>query len=351
MAKWSFEIYDQTGERVADLIGKTTQRRIVKTRNRSDVISLTLDLDDVKELCVALNMSTEDIFACNQNAIRAKRGGVVISACEISGDEPVVDEENRTITVQSVGWLDYLGARKIDDPVSFSQIDAGQIFWSLIDTAQQREYGDYGITQGNIQASVPRDRNYEANKNIKDAGIQLSEVQNGFDFEITWDKKLNVYYPKQGTRLTEIVLSYPGNIASLGAPRSGLSMANEVTARGAGTGGEAFEQVAIDVLSASKYHLRQSVVDFADVSLDSTLQEHANEELNSAAKFIDIPTITLEPNSAPEFGSYGIGDELRVSITKDLEVFRRVDDFFRIDGMIIDIPDDDQEIVQLKLAK
>lgn len=351
MAKWSVEVYDPNGDRVADISGKALTRRIVKTRNRSDTISLQYDLDDIKKLCATIGIDAFTLFAANQNEVRVKRDGTVISAGEIAEGEPVIDEDNRTISIQVVGWFDYFGAREVDSAVSFAATDAGDIAWSLINTAQARQYGDYGVTQGYIQPSVNRDRSYDSHKNIKDAIIQLSEVEQGFDFEITWDKKFNVFYPKQGSRRDDIILTYPGSIRKIRYKRTGIGMANEITARGAGTGEDTFQQTAIDEVSASAYHLRQKTVDFSDVSVEATLLEHANEELTFAAKFTDVPTVVLDSAKAPPFGSYGLGDELRINVTKDLEIFGTVNDYFRIDSMQIDLDENNNEDITLNMMK
>lgn len=349
MAEWTVEIYDPSGNRVADLVGKSLTRKIQKVRNRADTINLSYDIDTIKKLCNTIGITMWQLFAVNQNEVRIKRNGGVVSAGQIVRVQPSVDGDQRKVDIIAVGWFDLLGARKLNTAQSFTAEDAGQIAWGLIDYTQNLTNGDIGITLGSIGTSVDRDRNYESEKNIKDAIIQLSEVQNGFDFEVTWDKKFNVYYPKIGTLRNNVILKYPGNIRALNFTRDGLGMANQVTARGSGTGEDAFKITVDDLVGQGSYTLRQKTVDFSDVSQEDTLTEHANEELTFATKFTDIPDVTLDPKTAPEFGSYGIGDELPIRVDEDFDIFEPVNNTYRIDAMDIEIGVNNEENITLKM--
>lgn len=356
MADWSVEVYDGSGNLVADLSTRATKRRIVKTRNRADTIELEYDLDNIKKLSSELNLNAWDIFAVAQNEIRIKRNDTVYSAGQIMDGYPIIDGDSRKISITAVGWLDLFGSRYTDEGGSssdyyFSATDAGQIAWGLIDASQNETNGDFGITQGYIQASVNRDRQSYVTKNIRDALIELTEVINGFDFEFTWDKKFNVYYPKIGTKKNNVILTYPGAISLLSFGRRGVDIANNIIARGAGTGADAFAATATDTASQSKFKLRQDIVEFFDVSEASTLQDHADEELKFRRSFVDVPDITLDPAIAPNITAYGIGDVIKIEVLEDLEIFSPINDWFRIDSIDLTIDENNIEIPRLKLMK
>lgn len=355
MAIWHTEIYDRDGALIGDISTKALNRRIGKLRNRADTISLRYDLDDIKRYCQALGITVWQLFGVSQNEVRVKRGTTVISAGHIVEAHPSIMGDRRTIEIIAVGWFDLLGLRITDEggPDSdyyFEATDAGQIAWGLINASQQQSAAaDFGITQGTIQASVDRDRTDYSFKNIRDAIIQLSEVIDGFDFEVTWDKVFNVYYPKIGSRRTDIELTYPGNIRELSFGRYGMQIANQITARGAGFGPGAYKSVADDLTSQGKFWLRQRIVDFNDVSTTATLDEHAAEELRVAKEFTDIPTLVLDQANAPKVGTYGIGDEIKIGIDADFDVFGPVSDWFRIDGMDIALDENEVETVTLEM--
>lgn len=354
MANWSVEVYNDSGELVAELTGRAIERKVTKLRNRADTITLKYDLDDIKALSAKLNISAWDIFGIGQNEVRVKRNGVVFSAGQIMDATPLIDGDQRTISIIAVGWLDLFGARFTDEGGSgseyyFSDTDAGQIAWGLINASQNEEGGDFGITQGNIQASQNRDRQDYVYKNIKEAIIQLSEVINGFDFDITWDKKFNVYYPKIGVRRENLILTYPGAIKTLSFGRHGMQLANNIIARGSGTGEDAFTAEVTDIPSRNKFKLRQDIIDFNDVSKIDTLQDHANEELLFRRSFVDVPDITLDPALAPPFGTYGIGDEIKIEVLEDLEVFAPINNWFRIDGFEVTLDANNTEDIRLQL--
>lgn len=339
---------------MAELTGRAIERNVKKLRNRADTITLVYDLDDIKRLCVKLGLTAMQIFAVAQNEVRIKRNGVVFSAGQIMEGMPVIDGDSRTITIIAVGWLDLFGMRFTDTGGSssayyFSATDAGQIAWGLINASQAETDGDWGITEGYVQASVVRDRTDYVDKNIKDAIIELSEVINGFDFEFTWDKKFNVFYPKIGQRRENVILTYPGAIKSISYGRHGMEIANSIIARGSGTGEDAFTATAVDAASRGKFKLRQDILDFNDVSKVSTLQQHGDEELVVRRNFVDVPDITLDPVYAPPFGTYGIGDEVKIEVLADIEIFGPINDWFRIDGLELTLDDNNTEDVRLQL--
>ena len=176
--------------------------------------------------------------------------------------------------------------------------------------SQTQAVGDLGITRGSIQTSKLRDRNYSY-KNIGDAIIQLSEVVDGFDFEITHDKKFNVYYPKIGTRRNDITLTYPGGIRELSFERDASELTNRVIAVGSGSGVDAQRVLAVDTNSQLRFGVRERILQLSDVSVSETLQQHADAEIISSRGFLDAPSLMLNTVELP-YGNYHIGDEIQV---------------------------------------
>lgn len=350
MANYITRIYDPSGELVADISSMSTKRSIDKQRNRADVISLEYSLDDIKKFSRSISSTAWDIFGVDRSEVRIFRNDTVISAGQIVIAEPGVSGDQRTFKIKAVGWLDLFAKRYTEQLRKFELTDAGQIAATLIEEAQAIDNGDFGIIEGNIQPSVDRERTYEY-KNIRDAIIQLSEVINGFDFEFTWDKMFNVYYPYIGSQRPDIIFSYPGNIEDVSFQRDGMEIANKVTARGAGFGGDNITATAEDITSQEKYGLREIIVDYNDVILYDTLLEHAEAEILQNKEFVDIPDITVRGDIEPKFGQYNIGDYVKLNISRDNEIFSPINGMFRIDAMNIDVDVNNVEKIRMQLMK
>ena len=351
-SRYRVEIRNGSGQLIADLSGRALRRRIEKRRNRGDNIILSYDADDILRLAKSINANIwTDLLAENINEVRVIRDDTVIAAGQLSYAYPRIEEgDKRIIDIRTTSWLDLLAKRFTATPYTFSGIDAGTIGWTLINDTQNLTDGNFGITQGVIQTSVNRDRTYEIDKNIYQLLVQLSEVQNGFDFEVTWNKVFNVYYPRIGSRRTDITFTYPGNIRSIGFERDGMQMANQIIGRGQGTGADVLKSAATDTVLRGIYKLRQDIVDWPDVVLLQTLTEHANGELTDRKRFLDIPDLTLDGTSNPVYGTYQIGDEVQIRVENN-DLFAPINDYFRIDATTLEIDQNDKETVSLRMTR
>lgn len=349
---YKVEVYDPSGNLIADLSNQRKSLKIKKVRNDSDTITLSYDLDVIRKLALASGLGVWDILYAGRNEIRVTRNTSVISAGKIALAYPQISGDTRQIDITVTGWLDLLaqrftgGNQLYGAPAGLPSQDAGAIAWDLINTTQSLTNGSFGITQGTIQTSVSRDRSYSF-KNIKDALQELSQVDQGFDFEITWDKVFKVWYPKIGINNNNSVFTYPGNIQSLNFQRSAQNIANEIIARGAGTGPDAFTSTVDDAGSQAKYGLRQMFMDMSDVELQATLTQNAQSQLTFSSDFIDVPSITLTSSIGPQWGEYGIGDIVPIQILAQTEVLGPINNNFRIDSAEIDVSDNNVETITL----
>jgi len=352
VSRYRIEVFNYLDERVAELTTRASDRMLIRRRNRADLLDLSLNLWEAEKLAIKSNMDLlTDILAVNRSHIRLYRDNVLLSAGELKFAEPQVADSQPTIRIQAIGWVEQFSQRLTGITQSYTATDAGQIAWDLINTSQNLTDGDFGITQGTIQASVNRDRSYPPKKNIRDAIIELSEVINGFDFEITPEKVFNVYYPRIGQVREDIVFTYPGNIRKIRFPVDGFQMANEVTALGAGSGNDVLNQTAVDTSSRAAYKLRQLSVNKPGVGTETELLESADEALRLGKSFIYMPSIVVDGDISPRFGTYNIGDTVQVSVTEYLKTLSKVNGQYRIEEMILTIDRDGHEIVQLKLSR
>lgn len=348
--KYEILITDSSGNKIADVSDRCLSRRYEKIRNRAGYIDLSFDLEDLDKYFGMIGMDIEDVFRTNVNEVHVYRNGTKLHSGQIQYINVLMEASRQVVEVHAVGWLELFASRFTAISQTYTAEDIGAIMWDLIDTTQSEANGDFGITQGTIQTSRDADRTYEY-KNIKDAIIQLSEVINSPDFEFTANKVFNVYYPKQGIQRTDIAFTYPGNIISIGYSQDGAEMANQVIANGSGFGSERLLSVADNISNRPTYKLRQKIVQYPDVSIQATLDGHADEDLRTSVGLSNLPVVKIDGDVTPVLGSYGLGDEILLQATRHQDILEPVLGWQRIDAIKVDIDENDREVVDLRLSR
>lgn len=338
-----------TGDKVGDVSDMPLAFKYILRRNRPSLITLDFDMDDLRRVLKVMNITARDLFATNVNEVYVYRNGVAVVAGQIMYRNVDMDEDKKA-QLQAPGWLELFNQRVTSISQVYSPTDIGQIMWDLIDQSQLQTNGDFGITQGTIQASRLAERNTYSYKNIKDAIIQLSEVIGGPDFEFTPDKVFNVYSPKQGRLITDFSFTYPGNIRSIGYEIDGSKMSNQVIFRGAGTGEQGIISVQSDTTAQGTYKLRQSVYQRPDVSVQESLDDLAEEQLRVSSGLFTVPRIKVL-GVEPPFGSYWLGDEVNIAVTEDVELFGDANGVFRIEEIEVSVDANNVEDVSIKLSR
>ena len=144
----------------------------------------------------------------------------------------------------------YFAQRLITADAVFAATDQLTIARSLVNTAQAKTGGSIGVDTTRLSnvSGVLRDRTYNGYelKPVLDALMQLSQVQNGFDFaiDVGYDatgalaKTLNLGYPRRGVvaALSGFMFEYPGNVQSYVWPEDATMQATTTYATGAGWG-------------------------------------------------------------------------------------------------------------------
>lgn len=348
---YRIEVRDSSNNLLADISDICINRNLLWVRNRASQIRLSLDITSLNQLLVNLNITLNDLFIINSSEVWIYRNNVLIISGQINWKSLSEDSNISIIDIEACGWLDILSQRytPAGTLITYSAQDVGNIMWDLIDDTQtDGTYGDIGITQGTIEASKNIDRTY-LNKNIREAIIQLSEIIDGPDFEITANKVFNTYYPKQGDRRLDTVFTYPGNIRSIKYESDGKNMANRVIAVGSGNGNNALNITVNSADSAKEqYKLRTSVLNLADISTLAVLTDHANEELRARTNPIILPTITLDAYNLTPFIDYNLGDEIEIKILSNISVWAEMAGLVRIEAINIDVDDNNIEKIKLE---
>lgn len=333
MVQYHIQVKNKAGETLGEF-DKWSNLVFEKRLNNVGQCSFQVPASDTKLL---------DMAALRNHEVYVYRGNTLVWAGEMANHDGVLqlDSPNH-ITIIAYDFLELLNARLTDPSVRYDQIDAGAIAWDLIDTSQQQTDGDFGITEGVIEETVLRDRTYEE-KNIMEALIQLSEVQNGFDFEVTDDKVFNVFAHKGADLSQSVTLEWRTNIKSARIGRDFTNPCNEARVLGSGFGASQIKVTVTDTDSRAAMKLRQQRVSYTDVSQEDTLTDKGTAVVNQYKVPVEQLQLVQLPGTKPTFGSLKPGDTIRVKIR---EGFWNINNRYRIYGYKVNVGDMMQELIE-----
>jgi hypothetical protein len=281
------------------------------------------------------------------------------------------DDTSQTVDVRAGETWSYYRKRIIGTRRKFVGVDQLDIVQTLLEDAHAVSGGDIGVTVGTETSGVDRDRTYETweFKNLGEAVEQLAEVIDGFDFSIdaywtdagTLGKALRLWYPRKGRRFDETghVFEVGRNIISWDWPLDGTRYANQVRNVGAGQDAgtlrvtrTASDQLLLPSAGGPGYPLIEDVISNTDVLVAATLTAQADLALNSVARPVVIPSVTVRADLDPIFGAWSLGDACRIVAEPGITPYfpNGLDDYRRIIGFDVAVSDDGEEEVQLVLG-
>lgn len=250
-------------------------------------------------------------------------------------------------TITCYDWLEKLNSRFTADSVTFTGQDAGDIAWSLINTTQGQTNGDIGIVQGTITATMDRDRTYN-NNNVAEAIINLSNVINGFDFEITNLKVFNVYTSIGIDRSDDIILEYGVNIRTVRITEDFSKPVNRAIVLGnSGDLTDALRVERNDVTSQALYLVEESLINEMEVSDPTTLEEKGDAFMRKYASPLLKLSFGIVRSTTPTIADFSLGDIIRIKIKDGIY---NIDENFRVFEWTVDYDEDNTETLSLVLG-
>jgi len=284
---------------------------------------------------------------------------------------------DQVIKLTAREFLSYFERRRITTgsgtaygALAYTGIDQLQIAQALISNASSAPSGNIGLLYNQDPGSssvsgITLSRvyyNYEV-KTVFNAISDLSKQVNGFDFEISvyYDgggnpaKSFNTYYPRSGdtynsTDPNAFVFELGGNIAEYDYLEDGSKAINQIYALGAGSNeGKLISIYADSTKLAAGWALLEDQANYSDITDPTVLSGLATGQVTA----VSYPPITLKivapPYVNPTYGSYEIGDEVRVRIT-DPFFPNGYDAIFRIIGLTVVPGEDGPERITLTVT-
>lgn len=288
------------GERIAEF--PADQIKYGFRLNRAGAIKFTLPLDHAKTI--------QSLIEEGIHEVGVERSGTEVFA----GPVLTVNEDDagNSLMVGGEGLMGHLRRMHVTEDLTFvvSTDDQFDIARALIEHHQNKTGGDFGIdTTATTTSGRKRDRTYlrEAVKNIYDAVVELSEVNDGFDFDFNpATRAFDLFYPKRGRRRIDIVFD-ERNIRRFRRQRDATGQASAIVGK---FGGQVVELE--DVPTIDLFGLTQRVVtnkDVTDVGTMNDIVADAGRAFNPIPNLISLTVNTAEP----QVFTYELGDEVKVS--------------------------------------
>lgn len=340
MAKYKVVVFSKDGKAMGNIFSLCENFKWSKTRNDAESVSFSLNLDRYEEYLetIGLGDSPHSFLETGRNDIRIMRndqwliGTNVIKFTYSGGDGGV------TMKVDCSGYLNYYKKRYID--IDYDDTPQHLILWGVIEAANAKYGGDYGVRQGIHKGSVVLRDRHQVRKEVKSFFQQMSQVLAGPDFEFTHDKKLNTY-EAIGSYRPDIRLVYPGNISGWAFDRSVEKVSNFIYGLGSGNGDDAIQAEAEDAPSEDYLYRREQIVSYNSVVDEGTLQQNIDAIKHYAANPIELPTITVQ-DGVLDYSTVGIGDTLPVEMRGNKSL-AHINGFYRIESITVDVDNNGAE--------
>lgn len=295
-------------------------------------------------------------LAVGRTAIYVERDGVVVWSGILWNID--MDVNSNTATLSCEGWHSYWRKRYLRVEVIYSSAvdDQTAIAKELIDWSQSQSGGNINIdTSAVVTTGIKRDRNWKEyeRKNIGQLLEELTQIDDGFDWYYRTTRSGGVYttqflilYPKTG-RVAPIRFEMGANIDVLRCTIDGKTMADYAEATGSGEGSAALSYEAIDANALNLYPLLEDQLSFSDVTDVNTLAQYAKRRVQAGKTPVIIPTIQVNPNLDPVFGSYDLGDQVTVVGSYGL---LELNAQYRITAISVSVSGNSKETVTVNLA-
>lgn len=294
-------------------------------------------------------VNAQDILQVGRAEIRVSRLGETLTAGQLMQWDATLGDD-RTINIVAKGWFELFKYRLFTG--TFDNKTAAYIANNVLTQSLAKSYGNLGgfaITVGAVPSpdntNVYVLKEYE-NQSVYDLLVDLSEEENGFDMEFTWDKRFNMYHPRIGQPRPDIILSYPGIVKNVTLSRDTTRLVNSLLARGQGFG-ETQQSILIEDLNSKQtYGLREATKDWNSVGDETQLENLGSAEVIAYKDPLVVHEVVLDGGQDPQVGSYRIGDQVQIYV-RDLPLYSDVNKTFTIDRIDVSIDDNDAEDVTL----
>lgn len=267
--------------------------------------------------------------------VTANNSGVLRARCGNTQDQ--VGESGHGVAFSFVDYRGVLQRRKINlaDNLSYNNVEQSDIVWGLITTIQARTNGNYGITRGlGSTTGIKRQWNPLPGQYAGKIIDEISNMGNGFDWDVSPSLVFDVYYPSRGSNLG-VGIEYGKSIGSFTRTRNPSSFANDDLVTG-GPNTSPVEKVSATI-ATDPMGRWDGVFSFPDVNLQSSLDDRGTWVIGKSGLLVPAYSVKLVRGFWRGLSHIGLGDTVRLVVKKG-----RINDnmLMRVAEISIDIDDD-----------
>lgn len=232
-----------------------------------------------------------------------------------------------SITAQEFGSL--YQRRRITSTKTYVAQDPTYIAYNLLQYTEGRAYGNTGLTYNSVSSGLSTSRTYERYE-YKSVYQSIKDLASGyFDFAFkpyntggVLTNKFTIGIPLGTTYTTSSALApvfqFPGNLVSYRFPEDGQAANNYLYGLGYGANDVKLVATALDSSQyAAGFPLLEDTANFTDVADINLLKSVTLGQLNATSYPPTTIEVVIPTYIDPYFGSYQVGDQVRLDIKDD----------------------------------
>lgn len=278
-----------------------------------------------------VNSSALNVLAAttpSKCALFVDRDGVIVWGGKVNKRQ--MKSSDGRVSFVANEFEDYFSTRLITSTAIYTATDQLAIARALIVNAQAVTNGNIGVQVGSETSGILIAQSYYgyAKQNVLSELLNLANAAQGFDFNITCSydssrniiKTLHLGYPRIGRPYTvgdttNIVLEHGVNIIDYEYTEDGSTSATSVYVTGAGSNEAKLvaNSQRSDLLTAG-WALQEKVVNYGAISNTALLGTLASGLSQTLGYPPAVFKINIPANVDPIYGTYAIGDDVRVRI-------------------------------------
>lgn len=275
----------------------------------------------------------------------------------IGATADMLDENRHTVSVASLDYRAVLDRRTLyaDSQLTWTGIPQASIAAGLVAQTQVRSGGDLGIAPGaGAGGGTVRDRTYEAGDSIGQRIQELSEVVDGFDWDITTpsasELSLDIFSPERGAD-RGVVFEYGGLVRTVSRQVDPGNYVNALRMSGQAPEGSSVEPAPVERAAADIATAPQGRWDKAfgqtGITTAEALSERADWQLAEAQVIRPSYSVTLKRGAWKGPDHVWLGDTVRLAIRSGR---LKVNTLLRVQTIDVDISDSGDESVSMTIG-
>ena len=241
------------------------------------------------------------------------------------------DSATQTFNIAANEFLSYFQQRFVRWNANYVSRDQLQIASFQIINAQSYAYGNIGVSMGAWTPSgITRSLQYLNTDytTVYDAINTLATMDQGFDFAIDvalsgtdptalyFTKTFNMNYPRRGVKAPHTTWTFDiGNLISYTYNEDGTQQRTITYGVGNGTGTSMIQsQASTSALNIAGYPLLEIEEQYKDITNQAVLNALTVSAQTAYGLPLVQPVLQVQPSMDPAFGSYSIGDDVKLNL-------------------------------------